>query len=56
MVTPQQVEEFNRNGLHAMKQFVDLEDGTPMSETGEHFPTVCRTGEPVSVETQRRQN
>ena len=40
---------FVASGQHLMKQFVTLEDGVPMAEAGEHFPTVCRDGEPVGV-------
>ena len=40
---------FVAGGQHLMKQFVTLEDGAPMAEAGEHFPTVCRDGEPVGV-------
>ena len=34
-------------GGHLMSQFVDLEDGAPMSAAGEHFPLVCKNGEPT---------
>lgn len=40
---------FVASGQHLMKQFVTLEDGEPMAEAGEHFPSVCRDGEPVSA-------
>jgi len=30
-----------------MKQFVDLPDGAPMREAGEHFPLVCKDGQPL---------
>ena len=40
---------FVASGQHLMKQFVTLEDGEPMAEAGEHFPTVCRGGEPVGA-------
>ncbi len=40
---------FVASGEHVMKQFVDLDDGAPMAEAGDHFPTVCRNGEPVGV-------
>ena len=40
---------FVASGQHLMKQFVTLEDGAPMAEAGEHFPTVCLDGEPVGV-------
>ena len=43
---------FDASGDHPMRQFVDLEDGAPMSEAGEHFPMVCRNGEAVGVKTQ----
>ena len=35
---------FDAKGEHLMKQFVDLEDGTPMAQAGAHFPQVCRDG------------
>ncbi len=40
---------FNAGGDHPMKQFIDLEDGEPMSKAGEHFPVVCRGGEPLGI-------
>ena len=40
---------FVASGQHLMKQFVTLEDGEPMAEAGEHFPAVCRDGEPVGA-------
>ena len=40
---------FEASGEHPMKQFVELEDGAPMAEAGEHFPHVCRDGEPVDL-------
>ena len=38
---------YDAQGEHLMKQFVDLEDGTPMAEAGPHFPRVCRDGQPL---------
>lgn len=40
---------FVASGGHPMKQFVQLEDGAPMALAGEHFPVVCRNGQPVGV-------
>ncbi len=40
---------FVASGEHVMKQFVELKDGAPMAEAGEHFPAVCRGGEPVGA-------
>ena len=40
---------FEASGEHPMKQFVELEDGASMAEAGEHFPHVCRDGEPVDL-------
>ncbi len=40
---------FVASGQHLMKQFVTLEDGEPMAEAGEHFPAVCRDGEPLGM-------
>ena len=40
---------FEASGEHPMKQFVELEDGAPMAAAGEHFPHVCRDGEPVDL-------
>ncbi len=40
---------FVASGGHPMKQFVQLEDGEPMARAGEHFPVVCRNGQPVGV-------
>ena len=40
---------FDASGGHIMKDFVDLEDGAPMAEAGEHFPVVCRNGVPVGT-------
>ena len=40
---------FVASGQHLMKQFVRLEDGEPMAEAGEHFPAVCRDGEPLGA-------
>ncbi len=34
-------------GGHLMGEFVDLEDGELMSAAGEHFPLVCKNGEPT---------
>jgi ectoine hydroxylase-related dioxygenase (phytanoyl-CoA dioxygenase family) len=36
-------------GDHLMKQFVEMEDGAPMTEAGAHFPVVCKSGEPVTM-------
>ena len=38
---------FDASGDHPMKQFVEIEDGEPMSEAGLHFPMVCRDGQPL---------
>ena len=40
---------FVGEGGHVMKQFVNLEDGAPMSEAGDSFPHVCRNGEPIAL-------
>ena len=40
---------FVASGQHLMKQFVTLENGEPMAEAGEHFPAVCRDGEPIGA-------
>ena len=40
---------FDASGNHVMKEFVDLEDGAPMAAAGEHFPLVCKDGEPLGV-------
>jgi phytanoyl-CoA hydroxylase len=32
---------------HPMEQFIDLPEGAPMAEAGDHFPRVCRNGKPV---------
>src|SRR4029077_68430 len=32
---------------HPMEQFITLEAGAPMSRAGDHFPIVCRNGQPV---------
>jgi len=32
---------------HPMRQFISLEVGQPMIDAGEHFPVVCRNGDPV---------
>ena len=32
---------------HPMEQFINLPDGAPMIEAGEHFPIVCRNSKPV---------
>jgi ectoine hydroxylase-related dioxygenase (phytanoyl-CoA dioxygenase family) len=40
---------FVASGQHLMKQFVTLENGEPMAEAGEHFPAVCRGGEPIGA-------
>jgi phytanoyl-CoA hydroxylase len=34
---------------HVMREFISLDPGQPMSETGPHFPVVCRRGEPVAA-------
>ena len=39
---------YDAKGDHLMKQFVDLEDGTPMAKAGPHFPRVCRDGQPLA--------
>ena len=38
---------FVASGGHLMGDFVDLEDGEPMSAAGEHFPMVCKDGKPT---------
>ncbi len=38
---------FDASGEHLMKQFVEVEDGGPMSAAGAHFPMVCKDGEPL---------
>ncbi len=40
---------FEASGEHAMKEFVELEDGAPMAGAGAHFPHVCKAGEPVGA-------
>jgi ectoine hydroxylase-related dioxygenase (phytanoyl-CoA dioxygenase family) len=40
---------FVAKGMHPMKQFVQVADGEPMINAGEHFPIVVRNGEPVGV-------
>ena len=45
---------FDKGGEHIMKRFVDLPDDAPMAEAGEHFPTVCRDGEPLGVPERLR--
>ena len=47
---------FAVSGEHVMKQFVELEDGASMTEAGGHFPTVCRSGEPVGVPMQPQES
>ena len=42
---------FNAAGDHPMKQFIELEDGEPMSNAGKHFPLVCRDGEPLEFDS-----
>ena len=34
---------------HPMDAFIDLPDGAPMAEAGDHFPVVCRNGKPVGI-------
>lgn len=43
------------SGQHVMKQFMHLEDGAPMTEADEHFPVVCRNGEPAGVPARLQQ-
>jgi phytanoyl-CoA hydroxylase len=40
---------FVKGAGHLMEQFINLPDGAPMAEAGEHFPTVCRNGVPSGV-------
>ena len=42
---------YDASGGHLMKEFVEVEDGGPMSQAGAHFPIVCRDGNPVAVPT-----
>lgn len=34
---------------HLMRQFISLDDGDRMISAGEHFPVVCRNGEPIAI-------
>ncbi|MDE2727089.1 MAG: phytanoyl-CoA dioxygenase family protein, partial [Gemmatimonadota bacterium] len=40
---------FVASGQHVMKAFVDLPDGAPMNQAGEHFPFVMRNGKPAAL-------
>ena len=40
---------FVASGQHVMKAFVDLPDGAPMNQAGEHFPFVMRNGKPAAI-------
>jgi len=45
---------FVASGMHPMKPFVQVKDGEPMLNAGEHFPVVVRDGEPVGVPARLR--
>ena len=45
-------------GNHLCKQFVDpdLPDGAPCWEMGDHFPWVCKAGQPVAIQPPKQPN
>ena len=45
---------FVASGSHPMKQFIQLPDGAPMRDAGDHFPHIVRDGKPVPMPTRLR--
>jgi hypothetical protein len=45
---------FVASGQHPMKKFITLADGESMTSAGEHFPHICRDGQPVDLPFELR--